>query len=49
MGLPKCEAYGQIYDTILIVIDQLFKERHYMSCSEEDERTSAKATADLFL
>ena len=49
MGLPKCEVYGQIYDAIFMVINQLFKKKHYISCSEEDERTSAKAIADLFL
>ena len=49
MGLPKCKAYGQIYDTILMVIDRLSKERHYIPCLKEDERTSAEATADLFL
>ena len=49
MGLPKCKVYGQIYDAILMVIDQLSKERHYIPCSEEDKRTSAEATADLFL
>ena len=49
VGLPKCKVYRQIYDAILMVIDWLSKERHYISCFEEDERTSAKATADLFL
>ena len=49
VGLSKCEAYGQIYDAILMIIDQLSKKRHYISCSEEDECTSAKTTADLFL
>ena len=49
VGLPKCKAYGQFYDAILIVIDRLSKKRHYIPCLEEDERTSAKATADLFL
>ena len=48
VGLPKCKAYGQIYDAILMVIDWLSKERHYIPCSEEDERTSVEATADLF-
>ena len=47
--LPKCKAYGQIYDAILIVIDRLSKERHYISCLEKDKRTSAEATTDLFL
>ena len=49
VGLPKCKAYGQIYNAILKIIDQLSKKRHYISCLEEDERTSAKATVDLFL
>ena len=47
--LSKCKAYGQIYNAILMVINRLSKERHYILCSEEDEHTSAKATADLFL
>ena len=49
VGLPKYKTYRQIYDAILIVIDQLSKERHYIPCSEKDECTSAKTTADLFL
>ena len=48
MGLPKCEAYGQIYNAILIAIDWLSKERHYLPYSEEDEHTSAEATVNLF-
>ena len=49
MGLPKCKAYRQIYDAILMVINQLSKEKHYILCSEEDDCTSTEATADLFL
>ena len=49
MRLLKCKAYGQIYDAILMVIDQLSKERHYISCLKEDKRTSAEVTVDLFL
>ena len=48
MELSKCKAYGQIYDAILMVIDQLSKERYYIPCSEEDKYTSAEATTDLF-
>ena len=48
MGLPKCEAYRQIYDAILMVIDQLSKERHYIPCSKEDEHMSAEAIVNLF-
>ena len=47
--LPKCKAYGQIYDAILMVIDRLSKEKHYIPYSEEDKCTSVEATADLFL
>ena len=47
--LPKYKAYRQIYDAILIVINRLSKERHYIPCSKENERTSAEMTADLFL
>ena len=39
MRLLKCKAYGQIYDAILIVIDQSFKKKHYILYSDEDERT----------
>ena len=49
MGLPKCKAYGQIYNTIFMVIDWLSKERHYISCSEKNDRISAEATVNLFL
>ena len=49
MKLPKCEAYRQSYDAILMVINQLSKERHYIFCSEENERMSAEAIANLFL
>ena len=31
-----------------MIINQLSKERHYILCLEENERTCAKATADLF-
>ena len=49
MELPKCEVYEQIYNAILMVINWLSKEKHYISCSEEDKHTSAEATAELFL
>ena len=49
VGLPDCKAYGQVYDAILMVIDRLSKERHYIPCSEKDDGTSAEATALLFL
>ena len=48
IGLPKCHAYGQVYDALLMVIDQLLKERHYIPCSDEDEGTSTEATVELF-
>ena len=49
VGLSKCEVYGQIYDAILMVINCLFKEKHYIPCLKKDKRISAEATADLFL
>lgn len=49
IGLPKCHAYGQIYDDIFMVIDCLSKKRHYIPCSEDNEGTSAKAMAKLFI
>ena len=49
VGLPKYKAYGQIYDTIFMVIDCLSKKKHYIFYLEEDKRISAEATADLFL
>ena len=49
VGLLKCKAYRQIYDAILMVIDRLSKERHYIHCSEKDKHMSAEVIADLFL
>ena len=49
MGLSKCHIYGQIYNAIFMVIDWLLKEKHYISCSEDNESTLAKATAELFM
>ena len=48
-GLPKCHMYGQIFDAILMVIDCLSKERHYIPCTEENKGTSAEAMAELFI
>lgn len=48
-GLPKCHAYSQIFDAILMVIDRLLKEHYYILCNEENKRTSAKATAKLIM
>ena len=35
MELPKCKAYGQIYAAILMVINWLSQERHYIPCSKK--------------
>ena len=48
-SLPKCHAYGQIFDAILMVINWLSKERYYIPCTEENKKTSAKAIAKLFM
>ena len=44
-GLPKCE----LKNTILMVVDQLAKERVYLPCSDQDEGTNAEATAKMLL
>ena len=51
VGLPKSQSYdnSKPYDAILMVVDRLSKERHYIPCTEEDNETSAKATAAMFL
>ena len=46
--LPKYKVYGQIYDAIFIVINQLSKEKYYIPYLEENERTFAETTANLF-
>ena len=45
VGLPKSKGY----EAILMVVDQLSKERHYIPCTEKDNGTDAEATAALFL
>ena len=51
VGLPKSQSYdnSKPYDAILMVVDRLSKERHYIPCTEEDNGTSAEATAAMFL
>ena len=44
VGLPKSQGY----DAILMVVDQLSKERHYIPCTE-DNGTDAEATVAMFL
>ena len=45
VGLPKSQGY----DAILMVVDQLSKERHYIPCTEKDNGTNTEATAAMFL
>ena len=45
VGLLK----NQGYDAILMVVDQLLIERHYILCTEKDDGTNAEATAAMFL
>lgn len=48
-NLPKCHAYGQIYDVIFMIINCLSKERHYILCSKDNKGMSVKATVKLFM
>ena len=49
VGLPKCKVYGQVYNTILMIVDWLSKKRYYISCSKKNKGTSATAIANLFI
>ena len=44
-GLPECE----LKNTMIMVVDQLAKERVYIPCSDQDEGTNAEATAKMLL
>ena len=50
VGLSKSQGHGaKPYDAILMVVDRLSKERHYIPCTKEDNGTNAEATAAMFL
>ena len=36
------------YNTILMVVDRLTKERHYIPCTTDENGTTTEATAQLF-
>ena len=44
VGLSK----NQRYDAILMVVDRLFKEKHYISCTKKNNSTNAEVIASLF-
>ncbi len=44
-GLPISNSYN----VILIVVDRLTKERHYIPCSTDENGTTTEATAQLLL
>ena len=45
VGLPKSQGC----DSVLMVVDWLSKEKHYILCMEEDNGTNAEAPAAMFL
>ena len=45
VGLSKSQGY----DAILMVVDRLSKEKHYIPCTKDNNGTNAEATAGLFL
>ena len=45
VGLLKSQGY----DAILMVVDQLSKEKHYIPCTKKDNGINAEATAAMFL
>ena len=47
-GLLICKAYGQEYDAIFMIVDQLSKEKVYILCIEENKGTFAETIAELF-
>lgn len=49
IGLLKCHAYDQICDAILMVIDCLLKECHYILCLKDNKSTFAEVIAKLFM
>lgn len=49
LKLPKCYISSQLYNVILIVIDQLLKKKHYIFCSNKNKNTFTAAMFDLFL
>ena len=45
VGLPDSEGHN----AILVVIDRLTKERHYIPCTATDEGTSVESTVDMLI
>ena len=44
VGLPK----SQSYDVVFMIVDWLSKERHYIPCTKNNNKTNAEAIANLF-
>jgi transposase InsO family protein len=47
-GLPLCKRHGVDYDTILVVVDRLSKQSHFIPCSS-NQGTTATEVAKIYV
>ncbi len=48
-GFPTCTRKGTNYDAVLVVVDRLTKQSHFIPCSEADKETTAVEVAKLYV